>query len=74
MPRGPGKFDTECEELLIEHDADAAMVIVCGGKRGSGFSMSMKPNPNMIPALIVVLRSAANQLEADLANIAGEGG
>lgn len=73
MPQGPGKFDAECEELLKEHHAEVVMVVVLGGKRGSGFSLSTT-NPQRLPEVIKVMRSAADQIEKDMLNALGGGG
>ena len=36
-----GKYDKECEEVFHSNKADAAIVIVLGGERGSGFSVTL---------------------------------
>jgi hypothetical protein len=59
-----GKYDAECEALLFSNKAQCACVIVVGGAKGSGFSLSTIV-PATIPMLVGVLRNVANELEAD---------
>ncbi len=67
MPAGGGKFDRECEMILMAYQADATCVIVVGGINGSGFSMSADARTahRSMLALPSVLRSVADQIEAD---------
>ena len=37
-PVGPGKYDAHCTRVREETQADAVIVIVLGGTRGSGFA------------------------------------
>lgn len=39
MPIGPGKYDDECTRLRESTEAQGVIVIVIGGKLGSGLSM-----------------------------------
>lgn len=39
MPIGPGKYDDECTMLRESTEAQGVIVIVIGGKLGSGFSV-----------------------------------
>lgn len=68
--KGPGKYDDECSALLKSLRADVVMLIVLGGERRSGFSVSAhisqrarlrEHGPDM-------LRSVADQLATDLDN------
>jgi len=39
MPQGPGKYDSECTLVREMAQAQAAIVIVLNGRRGTGFSV-----------------------------------
>ena len=62
MPTGPGKYEPECTEMLEKTGADAVLLIVLGGEKGSGFSMgTFKPaNILLVPTL---LRDIADAIE-----------
>ena len=65
---GGGKYEKETTDLLKTEDADLAVIIVAGGKRGSGFSVAIRPDAlDNIPGIVRALRMAANELEKDLA-------
>lgn len=76
MTTGPGKYDEECTAALIATDAQAVLLVVLGGDRGDGFSMSSSvgsPPASMLPTVLrpasmlpAVLRLVADQIEADL--------
>jgi hypothetical protein len=60
---GPGRYDDLCTVVREMTDADGAIVLVFGGKRGSGFSCQL-------PAVLVVdlpkiLRHLAQAIEED---------
>lgn len=59
-----GKYDQECELLFVTTGAQTACVIVVGGVRGTGFSLSTR-DPSHLSLLIGVLRDVANQIEMD---------
>lgn len=67
MAEGRGKFDKECEVVLTAVNADAVMVAVLGGVKGSGFSLSIKREcrTTVLLELPSVLRSIADQIDAD---------
>jgi len=68
MPEGPGgKYDAETEMILRLNDCTAVMVAALDGVRGSGFSVSIKQGhkTEVLMVLPSVLRSIADQLEAD---------
>lgn len=67
MPVGRGKFDSECELILVANRADAVCVIVLGGARGSGFSMSLDALTahRSLLGIPSVLRQVADQMEQD---------
>jgi hypothetical protein len=60
--RGPGKYDKECVDALVATEATCCVLVVIGGKDGSGFSVnSMQPGAEkMLPNL---LRALADQIE-----------
>lgn len=67
---GPGKYDQECEAALLATEAHAVLLIVLGGSKGNGFSFSMVqtgplPDTRAIDSIPQMLRSVANQIEAD---------
>jgi hypothetical protein len=63
MPMGAGKYDSECTQDLLKTQATAVLLIVLGGKKGSGFSMATIDAATiaMVPA---ILRDTADQIEA----------
>ncbi len=63
MPMGPGKYDPECTRDLMENQADAVLLIVLGGKKGSGFSIATL-SAEILVAVPAILRDTANQIEA----------
>lgn len=63
MPLGPGKYADECERDLKEIRAAAVLLIVLGGKKGSGFSMATF-DPGLAAAAPKILRDAADEIEA----------
>jgi hypothetical protein len=60
---GPGKYDDVCTELRDKTKAEAAIIIVIEGEKGSGFSCQA-PLP-VLAGLPAMLRSMARQIEAD---------
>lgn len=62
MPLGPGKYDDVTTAILLDLEASGVLVGVIGGKRGSGFSISLA-SPSMAPVVVSVLRSIADELE-----------
>ncbi len=62
MADGPGKYDRECQELLIRLHASTTVLMVIEGDRGNGFSVvSTDPNTNV--NLPKALRDMADQIE-----------
>jgi hypothetical protein len=39
MPKGKGKYDALCTEVRVKSGAEAAIVFVVNGDKGSGFSV-----------------------------------
>lgn len=66
MSTGAGKYDELCTYVREQADAQAAVVIVLGGKRGSGFSVQHRVGVMLTPVhLAAILKSTAQQLRAD---------
>lgn len=63
---GPGKYDAECTVARTSTQAEAVMLIVLNGHRGSGFSVQTD-NPFLLPYLADVLEAAIMQMRRDLA-------
>jgi hypothetical protein len=63
-----GKHDDESRALLVKHEANAALVIVIGGKTGTGFSFSTitEQTAILVPA---VLRQVADEIEKDFKEV-----
>lgn len=66
MPAGPGKYDHLCTACREAVQADAVVVIVLNGNRGSGFSVQAlgEDFTRTLPAL---LRTVAAEIEDSLA-------
>jgi predicted Na+-dependent transporter len=63
-----GKYDKECTELTFRLGSDITCLVVCGGVKGSGFSVGIN-GEYLAEAIVVlprVLRDVANQIEAQL--------
>ncbi len=63
MPTGPGKYDDACTAARLATDAAGVVLIVLGGKQGSGFSVQVE-GEDLTWALPALLRSVADQIEA----------
>lgn len=63
---GPGKYDAECTAAREGTQAEAVMLIVLNGSRGSGFAVQ-SVNPRLLPFLADVLEATIMQMRADLA-------
>jgi hypothetical protein len=80
MPVGAGKYDKECTECMIKTGAQATVLMVVDGDRGSGFSVTTS-NPETLFGLAMALRAVAKQIdgdaqqfsEEDMNNAPGEG-
>lgn len=70
MPFGPGRYDKECVRILDETEADCVLVLVMGGKSGSGFSTAAKGLQGVFVAMLApqILRDVADEIEKDLQN------
>lgn len=61
---GAGKYDKLCTHVRMKAKAMAAIVLIIGGKKGSGFSVQAPPDvTEKVPAF---LRELADQIEADI--------
>ena len=74
MSLGPGgKYDKECEELLVKLGAECVMLIVGDGERGSGFSITIKPKKrhplHVLKAVFLSLIDVSRQLQRDIARL-----
>ena len=68
MAHGPGRYDDIASALVASTGAQVVCLIVCGGSRGSGFSLSCLAGQYAHP-LPRALREVADQIEADLARM-----
>lgn len=66
MAQGPGEYDSESVRVLLHTDAQAVVLLVVGGRRGSGVSVNAV-NPAALDRLPTMLRSVADQIERDRA-------
>lgn len=64
MTDDKGNYDDESRELLIKYGANATLVIILGGERGTGFSFSAM-RPEMAQLIPTVLRRVADEIEGD---------
>lgn len=62
MPNGPGKYDPECTQALLSTKAVATVLVVIGGDRGNGFSVT-STDPEAIKKLSALLRMMADQID-----------
>lgn len=62
-PLGRGRYDDLCEKAFKEAQARGMILIVLGGTKGNGFSVTMPPD--LLPMIPSVLRVAANMIEED---------
>jgi hypothetical protein len=52
MPAGPGKYDDLCTLVREQAEAPAALIIIIGGNRGTGFSCQTTLPPPDIAKLL----------------------
>ena len=81
MPTGPGKYDEICESALHITGADAVVMIVVSGTRGSGMSMSIQPHNTQFEAAVLseemarrlpdMLRITADEIESSMSPTPG---
>lgn len=58
-----GKYDSLCETALLSTQAQCVAMLIVGGFRGNGFSVSTR-DPNLLRTLPALLRATANNIEA----------
>jgi hypothetical protein len=65
MATGPGKYDKYSEPILKLSEADAVVLIVLGGKEGSGFEIVTVEDASMhakvlreLPSMLIDIASA----------------
>jgi hypothetical protein len=64
MPVGPGKYDAECTKALLDTNAACTVLIVLGGNRGNGFSVTSRvPVTDDSLGLARMLREMADQVD-----------
>ncbi len=65
--KGPGKYDRESQKVLLSTDADGVLLIILGGRLGSGFSMTVRESERARALALVpsVLREVAAEMERD---------
>ena len=61
--KGPGKYDELCTHVREQTNAEAVIVMVIGGNRGTGFSCQAPLDIQVM--LPVILRNVATQIEDD---------
>lgn len=64
---GPGLYDDVCTAARQSVVARGCLLVIVDGTRGNGFSC--QATPEVVAALPGILRSVAEQLEADSAKI-----
>lgn len=64
MTTGPGKYDEESSRLQEKYQAEGVIVIVVGGSKGEGFSVTGTVEFAMV--MPQMLRYMAEQLENDV--------
>jgi len=62
MPVGPGKYNEACTVARLATEAQVAVLIVLGGKHGSGFSLQAD-SEDAVALLPDVLRQLADEIE-----------
>jgi len=70
MSFGTGKYDKECERLLVKTGASACVVVVLGGRKGSGTSVSTRVGGrvNGMPITTDLLAGALEHVAKDVRN------
>lgn len=64
MPKGPGKYDDVCVEVMEKTQSDCAIILVINGKNGNGFSVN-SISMDIVMDLPLILRHMANLIEDD---------
>ena len=66
MPEGPGNYDDLCTAARQTAEAEAALLIIFVGNKGTGFSAQVPPH--LIEFVPAILRDVANEIEKSLPN------
>jgi len=72
MPTGPGKYDAEATAARESAQAGAVVLLVLDGVHGSGFSVQVI-SPGVLERLPGLLRSMADEIQADVQRAGGAG-
>jgi hypothetical protein len=64
MPEGGGKYEEACARAREETGAAAVLLVVIGGKLGSGFSVATL-TPELLASFPRLLRDVADGIERD---------
>lgn len=65
----PGKYDAACTKAREMTDADTVLLVVIGGRHGSGFSVQSH-DPYHAEMLPTLLRTLADQMDRNAARVA----
>lgn len=60
---GPGRYAAQCNQVLIESHADAVLLVVFNGDKGSGFEVHGKQG--VVVDVPAILREMANVIEQE---------
>lgn len=69
MPLGPGRYDFVATELVSSLECEGVLVVVCGGRLGSG--SAVQATADALETLPMVLRTLADDIERDARKISG---
>lgn len=72
MPLGGGKYEPEARQVIESSKAQAVLVIVLAGDRGTGFSI-VSTDPRIMAGVPPVLRNVADQIDKDLSDLLRNG-
>jgi hypothetical protein len=65
MTKLDGDYDNESEQLLVDTNATAVLVVVLDGRQGDGFSVSTS-DARVLNALPAMLRDVAGSIERQI--------
>jgi hypothetical protein len=69
VPIGPGRYDFVATELINSLECEGVLVVVCGGRLGSG--SAVQATAVALAELPRVLRLLADDIESDAVKISG---
>lgn len=64
MALGPGKYDDACTHARLSTNAQACILVVIGGEKGSGFSV--QGPPDVTAQLPTILEHMAKQIRESM--------